>query len=158
MQLTKRTYQKSTLDYLNDQLNINPYEADELAQIFHDIVQANIKFIRKLDSFTEMVNCLNADVCFKLWIDETELLLQQSKSDLQQFAYQEITPEQLIHKHQILADRLKDLAERIYEGHWEYGVSRETDRQLDDLTELCRRIWIKESKAWLGLARVWSRH
>lgn len=70
------------------------------------------------------------------------------------YAYRAITEEQFIAGHQILSKKILDLTSRIYEGHWEYGVSQETDQQFDDLTELCRRIWEKESKAWLALAKA----
>ena len=60
-------------------------------------------------------------------------------------------------EHVALADRIIELAKaRVYEGHWEYGVSRAVDRQFDDLTELCRRIWSKENKAWVKLAKEWK--
>jgi hypothetical protein len=50
---------------------------------------------------------------------------------------------------------VQDLASRIYEGHWEYGVSHKADQQFDDQTVLYRRIWEKESRAWLSLAKAW---
>jgi hypothetical protein len=61
-----------------------------------------------------------------------------------------------VYEHFALANRILELAkDRVYEGHWEYGISPAVDQQFDDLTELCRRIWFKESKAWLNLAKAW---
>src|SRR5690606_5070061 len=104
------------------------------------------------------IDCLSADRCFALWIGETEDLLIQSEACLQDFGHDQITEQQFVKEHVALADRMLELAKaRVYEGHWEYGVSSEVDQQFNDLTELCRRIWSKESKAWLTLAKAWNK-
>ena len=99
---------------------------------------------------------MSGDLCFKLWVRETEEALEHSAQYVCDYTYRAITGEQFITGHQVLSKRILDLASRIYEGHWEYGVSQETDQQFDDLTELCRRIWGKECKAWLTLAKTWQ--
>lgn len=75
---------------------------------------------------------------------------------MRDFVHMNITEQQFVDQHVALAGRIVELAkDRLYEGHWEYGVSSAVDRQFDDLTELCRRIWLKENKAWLNLAKAW---
>ena len=110
-----------------------------------------------MSNWARICNCLSADRCFALWIGETEDLIIQSEACLQKFAHDEIIEQQFVEEHVALADRIFELAKaRVYEGHWEYGVSRAVDRQFDDLTELCRRIWSKENKAWVKLAKEWK--
>ena len=94
---------------------------------------------------------------FVVYRGETEQLLQKSGDCLRDFAHNGITEQQFVEEHIALADRMLELANaRVYEGHWEYAGSREADQQFHDLTELCRRIWSKESKAWITLAKVWK--
>jgi len=157
MQPAKRTYKKATINYLEHKLHLDRYQVEELPEAFHAVVNANLNFIRKLEAFKHMVDCLSADRCFKLWINETEMVLAESENCLQYFAYNSMTEEQFRHEQYCLAKNIFELAERVYEGHWEYGISRETDKQFNDLTELCRRIWDKESKAWITLAKAWDK-
>lgn len=157
MQPPKNIYKTSTIDYLSKKLHINIDQAEEFPQCFHEVVKANIAFITKLEKFTQFIDCLSADRCFALWIQETEEVIQKSEDCLQYFTYRSMTDEQLIAEYWELAERMMDLAGRVYEGHWKYGLSEEADQQFDDLTELCRRIWAKESKAWVNLARVWKK-
>ena len=143
-------------DYLY-KLQIDIYDTRGLPQTFHNILKANITFIKKLNDFKQFINCLSGDLCFKLWVRETEEALEHSAQYVCDYAYRAITEEQFITGHRVLSKRILDLTCRIYEGHWEYGVSQETDQQFDDLTELCRRIWSKESNAWLALAKAWQK-
>lgn len=143
-------------DYL-DGLQIDIYEIEGLSPSFHNTAKANITFTKKLNDFKQLIDCLNGDLCFKLWIRETEEALENSEYYLREFAQQYITEQQFIDEHHVLAERILDLAGRIYEGHWAHGVSEETDQQFYDLTEFCRRIWLKESKAWVALAKAWRK-
>ena len=143
-------------DYL-DTLNIDPHYFEERFIPIETLIKANLAFKTKLENFKQFIDCLSADRCFALWIGETEDLIIQSEACLQKFAHDEIIEQQFVEEHVALADRIFELAKaRVYEGHWEYGVSLEVDQQFDDLTELCRRIWAKESKAWITLAKVWK--
>lgn len=156
MQPLKKTYKPAYLDYVYEELLIFK-DLEELPPAFHAVVKANLAFKTKLENFKQFIDCLSGDRCFSLWIWETEQLLQKSGDCLRDFAHDEITEQQFVEEHIALADRMLELANaRVYEGHWEYGGSREADRQFHDLTELCRRIWTKESKAWIILAKVWQ--
>ncbi|WP_227542998.1 hypothetical protein [Acinetobacter indicus] len=156
MQPLKKTYKPVYLDYVYEELLIFK-DLEELPPAFHAVVKANLAFKTKLENFKQFIDCLSGDRCFSLWIWETEQLLQKSGDCLRDFAHDEITEQQFVEEHIALADRMLELANaRVYEGHWEYGGSREADRQFHDLTELCRRIWTKESKAWITLAKVWK--
>ena len=147
---------RKSKDYL-DTLNIDPYAFEERFIYLESLIKANLAFKTKLENFKQFIDCLSADRCFALWIGETEDLLIQSEACLQDFGHDQITEQQFVKEHVALADRMLELAKaRVYEGHWEYGVSSEVDQQFNDLTELCRRIWFKESKAWITLARVWK--
>ena len=141
-------------DYLYN-LQIDIYDTEGLPQSFHNTVKANITFTKKLNDFKQLIDCLSGDRCFKPWVWETEEVLEQSERYIRDFAYQDIAVQQFIQAHQDLAIRILELAGRIYEGHWAHGVSKETDQQFYDLTEFCRRIWLKESQAWVALARAW---
>ena len=148
---------RKSKDYL-DTLNIDPYAFEERFIYLESLIKANLAFKTKLENFKQLIDCLSADRCFALWIGETEDLIIQSEVCLQKFAHDEITEQQFVEEHIALADRMLELANaRVYEGHWEYGGSREADRQFHDLTELCRRIWTKESKAWITLAKAWNK-
>lgn len=156
MQPPKETYKPAYRDYLYKELLIFK-DVEELPPVFHAVVKANLLFMRKLGNFKEFISCLSGDICFSRWIWETEEILQLSKDCLRDFAHTGITEQQFVEQHIALADRILELAKaRIYEGHWEYGVSSVVDQQFDDLTELCRRIWDKESKAWITLAKAWD--
>lgn len=147
---------RKSKDYL-DTLNIDPYAFEERFIYLESLIKANLAFKTKLENFKQLIDCLSADRCFALWIGETEDLIIQSEAGLQKFAHDEIIEQQFVEEYVALADRIFELAKaRVYEGHWEYGVSLEVDQQFDDLTELCRRIWTKESKAWITLAKVWK--
>ena len=147
---------RKSKDYL-DTLNIDPHYFEERFIPIEKLIKANLAFKTKLENFKQFIDCLSADRCFALWIGETEDLIIQSEACLQKFAHDEIIERQFVEEHVALADRIFELAKaRVYEGHWEYGVSLEVDQQFDDLTELCRRIWTKESKAWITLAKVWK--
>ena len=147
---------RKTRDYL-ESLNIDVTYNEERFIAINALIKANIAFETKLENFKQLIGCLSADRCFALWIWETEEILQKSEDSLQYFAHMSVTEQQFVEEHIALADRMLELAKaRVYEGHWEYGVSLEVDQQFDDLTELCRRIWAKESKAWITLARVWK--
>ncbi|WP_252152458.1 hypothetical protein [Acinetobacter terrae] len=157
MQPPKETYKPVYLDYVYKELLIFK-DVEELPPVFHAVVKANLLFKKKLADFKEFVSCLSGDKCFAPWIWETEEILQQSENCLRDFAHKGITEQQFVDQHVALADRILELAkDRLYEGHWEYGVSSTVDRQFDDLTELCRRIWSKESKAWVTLAKAWNK-
>ena len=148
---------RKSKDYL-DTLNIDPHYFEERFIPIETLIKANLAFKTKLENFKQFIDCLSADRCFALWIGETEDLLIQSEACLQDFGHDQITEQQFVKEHVALADRMLELAKaRVYEGHWEYGVSSEVDQQFNDLTELCRRIWSKESKAWLTLARAWNK-
>ena len=156
MQPLKKTYKPAYLDYVYKELLIFK-DLEELPPAFHAVVKANLAFKTKLENFKQFIDCLSGDRCFSLWIWETEQLLQKSGDCLRAFAHNGITEQQFVEEHIALADRMLELANaRVYEGHWEYAGSREADQQFHDLTELCRRIWSKESKAWITLARVWK--
>lgn len=156
MQPLKKTYKPVYLDYVYEELLIFK-DLEELPPAFHAVVKANLAFKTKLENFKQFIDCLSGDRCFSLWIWETEQLLQKSGDCLRDFAHDEITEQQFVEEHIALADRMLQLAKaRLYEGHWEYGVSSAVDRQFDDLTELCRRIWSKENKAWVKLAKAWK--
>lgn len=147
---------RKSKDYL-DTLNIDPYAFEKRFIYLESLIKANLAFKTKLENFKQFIDCLSADRCFALWIGETEDLLIQSEACLQDFGHDQITEQQFVKEHVALADRMLELAKaRVYEGHWEYGISSEVDQQFNDLTELCRRIWFKESKAWITLARVWK--
>lgn len=143
-------------DYL-DTLNIDPYVFEERFIHLESLIKANIAFKIKLKNFKQFIDCLSADRCFALWILETEELLNQSEEVLREYSQDYISKDSLIETHYKLAEKMSELTERVYEGHWEYGVASEVDQQFDDLTEFCRRIWDRESKAWLSLARVWKK-
>ena len=137
---------RKTRDYL-ESLNIDVTYNEERFIAINALIKANIAFETKLENFKQLIGCLSADRCFALWIWETEEILQKSKDSLQYFAHMSVTEQQFVEEHIALADRILELAKaRLYEGHWEYGVSSAVDRQFDDLTELCRRIWSKENK------------
>ena len=155
MQPPKETSKPAYLDYLYKELLIFK-RAEELPSVFHAVANANLLFKKRLANFKEYISCLSGDKCFSLWIWETEELLQQSEECLQYIALTGMTESQFVDEHFALANRILELAkDRVYEGHWEYGISPAVDQQFDDLTELCRRIWFKESKAWLNLAKAW---
>lgn len=143
-------------DYL-DSLQIDFYDIEGLPPSFHNTVKANITFAKKLNDFKQLIDCLSGDLCFKLWVRETEEALEHSEHYLSRFAQQYITEQRFIDEHRVLAERILELTGRIYEGHWAYGVSEETDQQFYDLTEFCRHIWLKESKAWVALAKAWRK-
>ena len=148
---------RKSKDYL-DTLNIDPYAFEERFIYLETLIKANLAFKTKLENFKQFIDCLSADRCFALWIGETEDLIIQSEACLQDFGHDQITEQQFVKEHVALADRMLELAKaRVYEGHWEYGVASEVDQQFNDLTELCRRIWSKESKAWLTLAKAWNK-
>ncbi|WP_286860981.1 MULTISPECIES: hypothetical protein [Acinetobacter] len=156
MQPLKKTYKPAYLDYVYKELLIFK-DLEELPPAFHAVIKANLAFKTKLENFKQFIDCLSGDRCFSLWIRETKHLLQKSGDCLRDFAHNGITEQQFVEEHIALADRMLELANaRVYEGHWEYGGSRAADRQFHDLTELCRRIWTKESKAWITLAKVWQ--
>lgn len=148
---------RKSRDYL-DSLDIDSTCNEEQFIAINTLIKANIAFKEKLEKFKQFIDCLSADRCFALWISETEELLMQSEVALSKYGNEQMTEALLAETHKILAEKIQELADcRLYEGHWEYGVSDEADQQFDDLTELCRRIWTKESKAWGSLARVWKR-
>ena len=147
---------RKSKDYLHT-LNIDPHYFEERFIPIETLIKANLAFKTKIENFKKFIDCLSADRCFALWIGETEDLLIQSEACLQDFGHDQITEQQFVKEHIALADRMLELAKaRVYEGHWEYGVSLEVDQQFDDLTELCLRIWAKESNAWVKLAKVWK--
>ena len=147
---------RKTRDYL-ESLNIDLTYNEERFIAINALIKANIAFKTKLENFKQLIGCLSADRCFALWIWETEEILQKSEDSLQYFAHMSVTEQQFVEEHIALADRILELAKaRLYEGHWEYGVSSAVDRQFDDLTELCRRIWSKENEAWVKLAKAWK--
>jgi len=147
---------RKTRDYL-ESLNIDLTYNEERFIAVNALIKANIAFKTKLENFKQFIDCLSADRCFALWIWETEEILHKSEDSLQYFAHMSVTEQQFVEEHIALADRILELAKaRLYEGHWEYGVSSAVDRQFDDLTELCRRIWSKENKAWVKLAKAWK--
>lgn len=148
---------RKSRDYL-DTLNIDPYSVEERFIHLESLIKANLAFKTKLENFKQFIDCLSADQCFSLWIRETEELLTQGENCLRDFVHMNITEQQFVNQHVALAGQILELAkDRLYEGHWEYGVSSAVDRQFDDLTELCRRIWSKESKAWVTLAKAWNK-
>ena len=124
---------------------------------FETVFKANMAFKSNLEKFKQLIDCLTADRCFNLWIAETEDLLTQSEEAISQYAQRYITDHDFKEIHDKLAAQIRELASRIYEGHWAYGVSQEADQQFDDLTELCRRIWQRDSKAWITLAKAWNK-
>ena len=147
MQPPKETYKPAYLDYLYKELLIFK-RAEELPSVFHAVANANLLFKKRLANFKEYISCLSGDKCFSLWIWETEELLQQSEECLQYIALTGMTESQFVDEHFALANRILELAkDRVYEGHWEYGISPAVDQQFDDLTGLCRCVWFKESKA-----------
>lgn len=146
---------RKTRDYL-ESLNIDLTYNEERFIAINALIKANIAFKTKLENFKQFIDCLSADRCFSLWIWETEELLAQSEETLRHFSQDYISEDSLIETHYKLAEKMCELTERVYEGHWEYGVSSAVDRQFDDLTELCRRIWSKENKAWVKLAKAWK--
>ena len=156
MQPLKKTYKPAYLDYVYKELLIFK-DLEELPPAFHAVVKANLAFKTKLENFKQFIDCLSGDRCFSLWIWETEELLAQSEETLRHFSQDYISEDSLIETHYKLAEKMCELTERVYEGHWEYGVASEVDQQFNDLTELCRRIWSKESKAWLTLAKAWNK-
>lgn len=147
---------RKSRDYLGT-LNIDPYSIEERFIHLESVIKANISFKTKLENFKQFIDCLSGDRCFVLWTRETEDLLIQSEEALRQYAYNGILETDFKEIHHELASRIKELVGRIYEGHWAYGGSREADQQFDELTELCRRIWDKESKAWITLAKAWDK-
>lgn len=147
---------RKSKDYL-DTLNIDPHYFEERFIPIETLIKANLAFKTKLENFKQFIDCLSADRCFFLWIWETEELLAQSEETLRHFSQDYISEDSLIETHYKLAEKMCELTERVYEGHWEYGIASEVDQQFDDLTELCRRIWSKESKAWLTLAKAWNK-
>ena len=147
---------RKTRDYL-ESLNIDVTYNEERFIAINALIKANIAFKTKLENFKQLIGCLSADRCFSLWIWETEELLAQSEETLRHFSQDYISEDFLIETHYKLAEKMCELTERVYEGHWEYGVASEVDQQFNDLTELCRRIWSKESKAWLTLAKAWKK-
>mgnify|MGYP001611812552 CR=1 FL=1 len=148
---------RKSRDYLYT-LNIDHHYFEERFIPLESLIKANIAFKTKLENFKQFIDCLSADQCFSLWIRETEELLTQGENCLRDFVHMNITEQQFVDQHVALAGRILELAkDRLYEGHWEYGVSSAVDRQFDDLTELCRRIWSKESKAWVTLAKAWNK-
>lgn len=146
---------RKSRDYLYS-LNIDSYDEGQLIRV-ESVLKANISFKAKLENFKKFIGCLSGDRCFALWIRATEDLLIQSEQTLLEYADNGLSETKFKEIHAELAPHMKELADRVYEGHWEYGVSQEVDQQFDDLTELCRRIWDKESKAWVGLAKVWRK-
>lgn len=141
-----------------DSLHIDSTYNEEQFIAINTLIKANIAFKEKLEKFKQFIDCLSADRCFALWIRETEELLLQSEHALSRYDNEQMSEALLAETHKILAEKIQELADcRLYEGHWEYGVSDAVDQQFDDLTELCRRIWTKESKAWVNLAKVWKR-
>ena len=146
---------RKSKDYLNT-LNIDTHYFEERFIPIETLIKANLAFKTKLENFKQFIDCLSADRCFALWIGETEELLAQSEETLRHFSQDYISEDSLIETHYKLAEKMCELTERVYEGHWEYGVSSAVDRQFDDLTELCRRIWSKENKAWVKLAKAWK--
>jgi len=146
-----------TRNYL-DSLHIDSTDNEEQFIAINTLIKANIAFKEKLKKFKQFIDCLSADRCFALWIRETEELLLQSEGALLKYGNEHMSEASLIEIHKKLAEKIRELVDcRLYEGYWEFGVSQEADQQFDDLTELCRRIWTKESKAWVSLARVWDR-
>jgi hypothetical protein len=140
MQPPKETYKPAYLDYLYKELLIFK-RAEELPSVFHAVANANLLFKKRLANFKEYISCLSGDKCFSLWIWETEELLQQSEECLQYIALTGMTESQFVDEHFALANRILELAkDRVYEGHWEYGISPAVDQQFDDLTELCRHL------------------
>lgn len=137
-------------------LIIDSYDEDQF-MLVESVIKANISFKAKLENFKKLIDCLSADHCFNLWIAETEDLLTQSEEAISQYAQRYITDHDFKEIHDKLAAQIRELASRIYEGHWAYGVSQEADQQFDDLTELCRRIWQRDSKAWITLAKAWNK-
>lgn len=147
---------RKTSDYLC-RLNLDFMYSEERIITIETLIKANISFKLKLENFKQLINCLSADRCFDLWICETEDLLTQSDEAISQYVQSYIADHHFKEIHYKLAAHIRELAGRMYEGHWEYGVSQEVDQQFDDLTELCRRIWQKESKAWITLAKAWNK-
>lgn len=147
---------RKSRDYL-DSLYIDSTHIEEQFIAIHSLIKANIAFKEKLEKFKQFTDCLSADRCFTLWIRETEELLLQSEVALSKYGNDRMSKALFDDTHNKLSEKMRELADhRIYEGYWEYGVSEQADQQFHDLTELCRRIWTKESKAWLNLARVWK--
>ncbi|WP_333640179.1 hypothetical protein TQH59_09595 [Acinetobacter johnsonii] len=145
------------MNYL-DSLHIDSMHNEEQFIAITTLIKANIAFKEKLEKFKQFIDCLSADRCFALWIRETEEILLQSESALTRYSNEEMPEALFVEIHKNLAEKIQELADcRLYEGHWEYGVASEVDQQFNDLTELCRRIWSKESKAWLTLAKAWKK-
>ncbi|WP_174493965.1 hypothetical protein [Acinetobacter sp. Marseille-Q1623] len=148
---------RKSRNYL-DSLHINFTYREEQFIAISALIKANIAFKEKLEKFKKFIDCLSADRCFALWTRETEELLLQSENALTRYNNEEMSEALLVEIHKNLAEKIQELADcRLYEGHWEYGLSEEVDQQFDDLTELCRRIWLKENKACLSLAKTWGR-
>ena len=148
---------RKSMNYL-DSLHIDSMHNEEQFIAITTLIKANIAFKEKLEKFKQFIDCLSADRCFALWIRETEEILLQSESALTRYSNEEMPEALFVEIHKNLAEKIQELADcRLYEGHWEYGVASEVDQQFNDLTELCRRIWSKESKAWLTLAKAWKK-
>lgn len=157
MQPLKQKFPPAYLRYLQAQYGVD-HQVDELPAVFHQIAKATFLFEKKLAQFKALTQCLTADVCFKYWIQETERIVRETQEYL---AYLLLSSTQnefvalVRQRFTAFAMQISEIAERIYEGHWAYGQSSEADAQFDDMTEFCRRIWQKENKAWLNLAKAW---
>ncbi|OAL81580.1 hypothetical protein AY606_02275 [Acinetobacter sp. SFB] len=86
--------------------------AEEPPQLFHEIAQANQRFIIKLNAFKQLIDCLSGDKVFLLRISDTEELLQHSEENLRQLAHG-MHEQHFIEQHSMMAGRILDLAGRI---------------------------------------------
>ena len=60
-------------DYL-DSLQIDIYGIEGLPPSFHNTVKANITFIKKLNDFKQLIDCLSGDLCFKLGVEAASVV------------------------------------------------------------------------------------
>ncbi len=60
-------------DYL-DSLQIDIYGIEGLPLSFHNTVKANITFIKKLNDFKQLIDCLSGDLCFKLGVEAASVV------------------------------------------------------------------------------------
>ena len=60
-------------DYL-DSLQIDIYGIEGLPPSFHNNVKNNIKIIKKLNDFKQLIDCLSGDLCFKLGVEAASVV------------------------------------------------------------------------------------
>ena len=60
-------------DYLYS-LQIDFYDIEGLPPSFHNTVKANITFIKKLNDFKQLIDCLSGDLCFKLGVEAASVV------------------------------------------------------------------------------------